>query len=113
MVACIDDGFRAADARVLAPTRTHFTHPTKVNDAATHINRLRRMGGARQIRPKNGNVHRAQPIMGHTTAIGHTLNATRILTTQDAAYAPKGRPRGRPGAGSARSSSPSPPESRT
>jgi hypothetical protein len=63
MVACIDDGFRAADIRVLAPTRTHFTHPTKVNDAATHINRLRRMGGARQIRHKNGDVHRAQPIM--------------------------------------------------
>jgi hypothetical protein len=45
----------------------------------------RRMGGARHIRHQDRNAHRAQPIMGLTTAPGHTCHAISILTTQDTA----------------------------
>ncbi|KAG1320509.1 hypothetical protein G6F63_014220 [Rhizopus arrhizus] len=75
----MDDGLRAAYIRVPMPTGTHSTHPTKMNAATTHINRLRGMGGARHIRHKSGNICRAQPIV--VTCMGDGLRAThaRVL----------------------------------
>ncbi|KAG1602110.1 hypothetical protein G6F45_014293 [Rhizopus arrhizus] len=46
---------------------------------------IRRMGGARHIRHQDSDVHRAQLIMGPTTAPCHTCHAISILTTQDTA----------------------------